>query len=132
MNEKDGDTRRAEQRAVADLQRITDNKFLNRMLSEHRKGKLGLPDFQSALRVTLSLLETETAAVNHLRRVTRDPMLKNLLRRCSASEFKKAIAEILPKAAWQRCYLHFLRNALDHMPRKRDNDCLQELRASNC
>ena len=41
---------------------------------------------------------------------------------------KKAIFEILPEAAWQRCYVHFLRNALDHMPRKRDDDCLQELR----
>lgn len=41
---------------------------------------------------------------------------------------KKAIAEVLPEAAWQRCYVHFLRNALDHMPRKRDDDCLQELR----
>ena len=41
---------------------------------------------------------------------------------------KKAIAEILPEAVWQRCYVHFLRNALDHMPRKRDDDCLQELR----
>jgi putative transposase len=41
---------------------------------------------------------------------------------------KKAIAECLPSAAWQRCYVHFLRNALDHLPRKRDDDCLQELR----
>lgn len=41
---------------------------------------------------------------------------------------KKAIGETLPEAAWQRCYVHFLRNALDHMPRKRDDDCLQELR----
>ncbi len=41
---------------------------------------------------------------------------------------RKAIAEILPEAAWQRCYVHFLRNALDHMPRRRDDDCLQELR----
>lgn len=41
---------------------------------------------------------------------------------------KKAISEVLPEAAWQRCYVHFLRNALDHMPRKRDDDCLQELR----
>lgn len=29
---------------------------------------------------------------------------------------------------WQRCYVHFLRNALDHLPRKADGDCLQELR----
>lgn len=41
---------------------------------------------------------------------------------------KKAIAEVLPEASWQRCYVHFLRNALDYMPRKRDDDCLQELR----
>ena len=41
---------------------------------------------------------------------------------------KKAIAEVLPEAVWPRCYVHFLRNALDHMPRKRDDDCLQELR----
>jgi transposase-like protein len=41
---------------------------------------------------------------------------------------KKAIAEIVPEAAWQRCYVHFLRNALDHLPRKADDDCMQELR----
>ncbi len=41
---------------------------------------------------------------------------------------KKAIAEVLPEAIWQRCYVHFLRNALDYLPRKADDDCLQELR----
>ena len=41
---------------------------------------------------------------------------------------KAAIREVLPQAAWQRCYVHFLRNALDHVPRKVDDDCLQELR----
>jgi len=41
---------------------------------------------------------------------------------------KKAISECLSGAAWQRCYVHFLRNAIDHLPRKRDDDCLQELR----
>jgi putative transposase len=41
---------------------------------------------------------------------------------------KKAIREILPEAAWQRCYVHFLRNALDHLPRKAHDDCLVELR----
>ncbi len=41
---------------------------------------------------------------------------------------KQAICEILPEASWQRCYVHFLRNALDHLPRKADDDCLQELR----
>jgi putative transposase len=41
---------------------------------------------------------------------------------------KRAIAEVLPEAAWQRCYVHFLRNALDHLPRKAVDDCLAELR----
>ena len=41
---------------------------------------------------------------------------------------RKALGEILPEAAWQRCYVHFLRNALDYLPRKADDDCLQELR----
>ena len=36
---------------------------------------------------------------------------------------------MLAEAAWQRCYVHFLRNALDHSPRKGDDDdCLTELR----
>lgn len=41
---------------------------------------------------------------------------------------KKAIQEVLTESAWQRCYVHFLRNALDHLPRKADDDCLMELR----
>jgi len=41
---------------------------------------------------------------------------------------KKAISEVLCESAWQRCYVHFLRNALDYLPRKADDDCLQELR----
>ena len=41
---------------------------------------------------------------------------------------RQAIAEMVPAAAWQRCYVHFLRNALDHLPRRGDDDCLQELR----
>ena len=41
---------------------------------------------------------------------------------------RRAIQESLPEAVWQRCYVHFLRNALDYLPRKADDDCLQELR----
>lgn len=41
---------------------------------------------------------------------------------------KKAIQEVVPEAVWQRCYVHFLRNALDKLPRKADDDCLRELR----
>jgi putative transposase len=44
------------------------------------------------------------------------------------SGLRKAIQEVLPEASWQRCYVHFLRNALDHLPRKGDDDCLMELR----
>jgi putative transposase len=41
---------------------------------------------------------------------------------------RAAIREVLSEAAFQRCYVHFLRNALDHLPRKADDACLQELR----
>lgn len=39
-----------------------------------------------------------------------------------------AVAATLPEASWQRCYVHFLRNAVDRLPRKKDDDCLTELR----
>ena len=45
-----------------------------------------------------------------------------------SSGLKRAIAEVLPEAYWQRCYVHFLRNALDYLPRKVADDCLIELR----
>ena len=41
---------------------------------------------------------------------------------------KNAVREVVPEAAWQRCYVHFLRNCLDHLPRKADDDCMRELR----
>ena len=41
---------------------------------------------------------------------------------------KRAVREVLTEAWWQRCYVHFLRNTLDYLPRKADDDCLQELR----
>jgi len=41
---------------------------------------------------------------------------------------KKAVSETLPPAVWQRCYVHFLRNALDYLPRKADDDCMTERR----
>jgi putative transposase len=44
------------------------------------------------------------------------------------SGLRAAVREVLTEAAFQRCYVHFLRNALDHLPRKADDDCLQELR----
>jgi putative transposase len=34
----------------------------------------------------------------------------------------------VPEAIYQRRCVHFLRNALDDVPRKADDDCLQELR----
>lgn len=41
---------------------------------------------------------------------------------------KRAVGEVLSEAVWQRCYVHFLRNALDYLPRKNGDDCLLELR----
>jgi putative transposase len=41
---------------------------------------------------------------------------------------KRAVSEVLTQAVRQRCYVHFLRNARDHLPRKAHDDCLQELR----
>ncbi|HVN77169.1 MAG TPA: IS256 family transposase [Thermoanaerobaculaceae bacterium] len=41
---------------------------------------------------------------------------------------RRATTEVIPEAAWQRCYVHFLRNALDYLPRRGDDDCLKELR----
>ena len=41
---------------------------------------------------------------------------------------RAALREVLPEAAYQRCYVHFLRNALDYVPRRVNDDCLQELR----
>lgn len=41
---------------------------------------------------------------------------------------KGAIREVLTDAMWQRCYVHFLRNALEYLPRRGDDDCLKELR----
>jgi len=41
---------------------------------------------------------------------------------------KRAIEQVLGEAVGQRCYVHFLRNALERLPRKADDDCLMELR----
>ena len=38
------------------------------------------------------------------------------------------MAKVLPEASWQRCYVHFLRNALDHLSRSAERTVLQELR----
>jgi putative transposase len=42
---------------------------------------------------------------------------------------KSAITQKLTSALWQRCYVHFLRNAMEHLPRNADEDCLRELRS---
>jgi len=41
---------------------------------------------------------------------------------------KAAIREVLSEAVWQRSYVHYLRNALDYLPRRGADDCLKELR----
>jgi len=85
--------------------------------------------FRQVLAVELANRESQTT--------WRDLLLSLRERGLSGVEFvvsddhsglRRALREILPEAAWQRCYVHFLRNALDHMPRKADDDCLKELR----
>ena len=44
------------------------------------------------------------------------------------SGLTQAMREVLSEAAWQRCYVHFLRNALDYLPRRANDNGLQELR----
>jgi len=41
---------------------------------------------------------------------------------------RAALREELAEATYQRCCVHLLRNALDYVPRRVDDDCLQELR----
>jgi transposase-like protein len=38
-----------------------------------------------------------------------------------------SLSRVLREAYWQRWYVHFLRNALDFLPRKGGDDCLTEL-----
>jgi transposase-like protein len=41
---------------------------------------------------------------------------------------RAALREVPAEAADRRCYVHFLRNALDYVSHRVDDDCLQELR----
>jgi putative transposase len=41
---------------------------------------------------------------------------------------RRAIQESLPETVWQRCLFTFSAQALDYLPRKADDDWLQELR----
>ncbi len=41
---------------------------------------------------------------------------------------KRAVREVPGEALWQRCYVHFLRNAPDYLPRRGGDDCLTGLR----
>ncbi|MDI9584693.1 MAG: transposase [Acidobacteriota bacterium] len=40
---------------------------------------------------------------------------------------RQAIFDLLPEAAWHGCCVHLLRNVVDHLPRKEDDDCRTEL-----
>jgi hypothetical protein len=53
---------------------------------------------------------------------------RSALTRSRHSQFKAAIREVLPEGVWQRCYVYFLRNALEYVPRKIDDDFLPKLR----
>ncbi len=40
------------------------------------------------------------------------------------ADLRAALREAVAEAAYQRCYVDFLRNALDYVPRRVDDDCL--------
>lgn len=44
------------------------------------------------------------------------------------SGLRRAIEEKFTEALWQRCSVHFIRNALDHLPRKGGDQCIRELK----
>jgi len=41
---------------------------------------------------------------------------------------QRSVRNVLVEVWWEPCYVHFLRHALDHLPRKANEDWLQELR----
>jgi putative transposase len=41
---------------------------------------------------------------------------------------RNSVTALLSSSVWQRCYVHFLRNARDHLPRKGDDDVITELK----
>jgi putative transposase len=84
---------------------------------------------RSILSVELANRETKTSWREFLLRLKDRGLTRvDLVMTDDHEGLKQAVREVLPQALWQRCYVHFLRNAVDHLPRKRDDDCLQELR----
>jgi putative transposase len=90
---------------------------------------IGWDGRRQVLAVELANRESATSWQDHLVRL-KERGLHGV--RLAASDdhagLKRAIMETLPDAHWQRCYVHFLRNALDYLPRKQTDDCLTELR----
>ena len=84
---------------------------------------------RGALAVELAQRESTTSWQDFIQRLlARGPRGVEFVVSDQHEGLRQAIMKMLPGAAWQRCYVHFLRNALDHLPRKADDDCLTELR----
>lgn len=85
---------------------------------------------KEVLGVELTNRESKTSWKNFLLRL-RERGLKEVKLVVSDSHegLKQAIAEVFSETIWQRCFVHFLRNVLDYLPRKGDSSCLQELKA---
>jgi putative transposase len=85
-----------------------------------------------ALNAFIKLLRSEFAASSHpKRREAQEPGPAGVIFVVSDDHpgLKSAIAQVLPEALWQRYYVHFLRNTLDYLPRRKaDDDCRTELR----
>lgn len=41
---------------------------------------------------------------------------------------KTTVSKLRAEVGGQRCYVHFLRNALDYLPRKAQDDCMTEMK----
>jgi len=104
---------------------------IEQILAKLREAEVALSKGQPVAQVCRSLAITEQTYYRWRNeygglKVDQVKRLKELER--ENSRLKQAVAEVLPTALWQRCYVHFLRNALDHLPRSADPACLQELR----
>lgn len=85
--------------------------------------------YRSILAVEIANSESESSWVHFLESlVERGLSGVELVISDAHPGLKLAIMKVLPKAFWQRCYVHFLRNVLSYLSKNTDKTCLDELR----
>ena len=84
---------------------------------------IGWDGRRHVLAVELAGPESASSWKEHLLRLKERGLHGEQLAVCDDhAGLKRAIMETLPEAYWQRCYVHFLRYALDYLPRKQADD----------